>query len=154
MSNRQMKVILKEDVKSLGKMGDIVNVAEGYARNYLIPKKLAVEALTKNLKALEHQKKSIEEKAKKIQTSAESLAAKIGSMNVSIEAKAGEEEKLFGSITAMDISEALKKQGIDIDKKQIHIEEPIKRLGDHSVQIKIHHNVTARLNVSVTAENS
>ncbi len=153
MSNRQMKVILKEDVKSLGKMGDIVNVAEGYARNYLIPQKIAVEALTKNVKALEHQKKAIDEKAKKVHAAAETLAAKIGSMNVSIKAKAGEEEKLFGSITAMDISNALKEQGIDIDKKQIHIEETIKRLGAHTVQIKLHHNVAAQLNISVIAES-
>lgn len=152
MSHRQMKVILKEDVKSLGKMGDIVNVTEGYARNYLIPKKLGVEALTKNVKALDHQKRAIDEKAKKVQSAAESLAAKIGSLNLSIKGKAGEEEKLFGSITAMDISDALKEQKIEIDKKQIHIEEPIKRLGAYTVGIKLHHNVTAQLNISVIAE--
>lgn len=152
MSHRQMKVILKEDVKSLGKMGDIVNVTEGYARNYLIPKKLGVEALTKNVKALDHQKRAIDEKAKKVQSAAESLAAKIGSLNLSIKAKAGEEEKLFGSITAMDISDALKEQKIEIDKKQIHIEEPIKRLGAYTIGIKLHHNVTAQLNISVIAE--
>lgn len=152
MSHRQMKVILKEDVKSLGKMGDIVNVTEGYARNYLIPKKLGVEALTKNVKALDHQKRAIDEKAKKVQSAAESLAAKIGSLNLSIKAKAGEEDKLFGSITPMDISDALKEQGIEIDKKQIHVEEPIKRLGAYTVEIKLHHNVTAQLNISVVAE--
>jgi len=99
-----MKVILKEDVKNLGKMGDIVNVAEGHARNFLIPQKLAVEAITKNIKALELQKKVIQKKANKEKNSAQALSEKIAALNLTIKAKAGEEEKLFGSITSMDIS--------------------------------------------------
>lgn len=147
-----MKVILKEDVKNLGKMGDILNVAEGYARNFLLPKKLAVEALTENIKALEHQKKMIQEKAKKVRNASQDLAGKISSLTLSIKAKAGEEEKLFGSITSMDIAAALKNEGIDIDKKKISLEEPIKRLGSYAVSIKIHPEITAQLNISVVPE--
>jgi len=147
-----MKVILKEDVKNLGKMGDIVNVAEGYSRNFLIPKKLAVEAITENIKALEHQKKIIQEKAKKIKDASRNLSDKISSLNITIKAKAGEEEKLFGSITSMDIAAALKNEGIEIDKKKISLEEPIKRLGSYTVSVKIHPEITAQLNITVVSE--
>ncbi|MDI6744342.1 MAG: 50S ribosomal protein L9 [Thermodesulfovibrionales bacterium] len=147
-----MKVILKEDVKNLGKMGDIVNVAEGHARNFLIPKKLAVEAVTGNIKELEHQKKVIQEKAKKQKDSAQTLSEKISSLNLFIKAKAGEEEKLFGSITSMDIAAALKNEGIDIDKKRISVEEPIKRLGSYTVGVKVHPEITTQLNITVIAE--
>jgi large subunit ribosomal protein L9 len=147
-----MKVILKEDVKNLGKMGDIVNVAEGHARNFLIPQKLAVEAVTGNIKELEHQKKVIQEKAKKQKNSAQTLSEKISSLNLFIEAKAGEEEKLFGSITSMDIAAALKNEGIDIDKKKISVEEPIKRLGSYTVSVKIYPEITTQLNITVIAE--
>lgn len=147
-----MKVILKEDVKNLGKMGDIITVAEGHARNFLLPKKFAVEALTENIKALEHQKKMIQEKAKKVKNASQDLAGKISSLTIAIKAKAGEEEKLFGSITSMDIAAALKNEGIDIDKKKISLEEPIKRLGSYAVSIKIHPEITAQLNISVVPE--
>lgn len=147
-----MKVILKEDVKNLGKMGDIVNVAVGYANNFLIPKKLAVEAITENIKAIEHQKKMIQEKAKKIKNASKDLADKIASLTLNIKAKAGEEEKLFGSITSMDIADALKNEGIDIDRKKILLEEPIKRLGSYSVSIKLHPDITAQLNITVIPE--
>ncbi|MCE5195231.1 MAG: 50S ribosomal protein L9 [Nitrospiraceae bacterium] len=144
-----MKVILKENVKNLGKMGDIVNVKDGYAKNYLLPQKLAVEAITSNVKSIEHQKKVIEEKSKKEKSEAEKFAAKISALNISIKAKAGEEDKLFGSITPMDIAAELKNQGIIIDKKKISLEEPIKRLGTYTVNIKIHSEVNAQLNISV-----
>lgn len=147
-----MKLILKEDVKNLGKMGAIVDVAEGYAKNYLIPKKLAVEAITKNIKALEHQKKVIQEKAKKVRNSAQSLSDKLSSLNLTIKAKAGEEEKLFGSITSMDIADALKNEGIEIDRKKIVLEEPIKRLGSYTVGVKIYPEMTAQLNITVASE--
>ncbi|TAL28603.1 MAG: 50S ribosomal protein L9 [Nitrospirae bacterium] len=147
-----MKVILKEDVKNLGKMGDIMNVAEGYARNFLLPKKLAVEALTENIKALEHQKKIIQEKAKKVKKTSQDLADRVSSLTLAIKAKAGEEDKLFGSITSMDIAAALKNEGIDIDKKKISLEEPIKRLGSYAVTVKIHSDITAQLNITVVAE--
>ncbi|PIP70665.1 MAG: 50S ribosomal protein L9 [Nitrospirae bacterium CG22_combo_CG10-13_8_21_14_all_44_11] len=147
-----MKVILKEDVKNLGKMGDIVNVAEGHARNFLIPQKLAVEAITKNIKALELQKKVIQKKANKEKNSAQALSEKIAALNLTIKAKAGEEEKLFGSITSMDIAAELKNEGIDIDKKKISIDEPIKRLGAYTVGVKVHPDITTQLNITVVAE--
>jgi large subunit ribosomal protein L9 len=148
-----MKVILQEDVKNIGKMGEIVSVSDGYARNYLIPKKLAEEANVGNVKALEHEKRKLEEKAKKIRSDAQGLAERLASVGVTLRAKAGEEEKLFGSVTAMDIAEALKKEGIEVDRKRILLEEPIKRLGSYSVGIKIHPDVTANLNVEVVSEN-
>ncbi|MBI4690027.1 MAG: 50S ribosomal protein L9 [Nitrospirae bacterium] len=147
-----MKLILKEDVKNLGKMGDIVNVADGYAKNFLVPKKLALEAITENIKALEHQKKVIQEKAKKIKNASKDLAERITAMSLSLKAKAGEEEKLFGSITSMDIAEALKSEGIEIDRKKILLDEPIKRLGSYTVSIKIHSEITAQLNITVVPE--
>jgi large subunit ribosomal protein L9 len=146
-----MKVILKEDVKNLGKMGDIVNVKDGYASNFLIPKKLAAEAIIKNIKALEHQKKTIQEKAKKIKTESAAISERISSLNLTIKAKAGEEGKLFGSITSMDIADALNNEGIGIDRKKILLEEPIKRLGSHTVNIKIHPEITVQLNITVVS---
>jgi large subunit ribosomal protein L9 len=147
-----MKVILKEDIKHVGKMGQIVDVADGYARNYLIPKGLVAEASTKNIKFLEHEKRIIQDKAKKIKDSAQDVASKISSTIISIKAKTGEEGKLFGSITTMDIAEALQKEGIDIDKKKISLEEPIKRLGSYTVNIKLHHDVSAPLSIQVIEE--
>ncbi len=147
-----MKVILQEDVKSLGKMGDVVNTSDGYARNYLIPKKLAVEANVKNVKSLEHEKKKLDDKAKKIRTEAQGLAGKLSAVSLTLRAKAGEEEKLFGSITNKDIAEALKEQGIDVDRKKILLDEPIKRLGSYTVGVKVHPDVTAQVNVSVVPE--
>lgn len=147
-----MKVILKEDVKNLGTMGQIVNVADGYARNFLIPKGLAIEANPKNIKSMEHIKRTINEKAKKIKNSAQELADKISKMKLAIKAKAGEEGKLFGSVTQMDIAELLKSEGIEIDKKKIYLEEPIKRLGTYTISIKIHPEISAQLNLEVVAE--
>jgi large subunit ribosomal protein L9 len=147
-----MKIILKEDIKKIGKMGQIVDVANGYARNYLVPKGLAVEASTKNIRSLEHEKKIIQEKAKKLKDSAQDIASRISSMTLTIKAKAGEEEKLFGSVTTMDIAEALLNEGLDIDKKKISLEEPIKRLGSYSVQIKLHSDVSVPLNIQIIQE--
>lgn len=147
-----MKVILKDDVKNLGKIGDIATVAEGYARNFLIPKGLAVDASSKNINALEHEKRLIEAKAKKNKKEADVLKDRLSSMTLTIKAKAGEEEKLFGSITTMDIASALKDEGIEMDRKKISLDEPIKRLGAYSVNIKIHPEVSVALNISVVAE--
>ncbi len=147
-----MKIILKEDIKKLGKMGQIVDVADGYARNYLVPKGLAVEASTKNIRSLEHEKKIIQEKARKHKDSAQDLASRISSLTLTIKAKAGEEEKLFGSVTTMDIAEALLAQGVEIEKKKIVLEEPIKRLGSYSVQIKLHPDVSVPLTIEVIQE--
>jgi large subunit ribosomal protein L9 len=147
-----MKVILKADVKDLGRIGEVVTVKDGFARNYLMPKGLAVDASTKNVKSFEHEKKKIIEMAKKVRTGAEGLAGKIAETGITIKAKAGEEEKLFGSVTAMDIAEALKAAGIDVDRKKIHIEEPIKRLGEYKVAVKLHSDVAAQLTVHVVPE--
>lgn len=148
-----MKVILQENVKGLGKMGDVVTVSDGYARNYLIPKKAALEANVRNVKALDHEKRKLEEKAKKIRNEAQGLSERISSMTITLRARAGEEERLFGSITTMDIADALKNEGLDIDRKRILLDEPIKRLGSYSVGVKMHPEVTALLNLKVVSDN-
>jgi large subunit ribosomal protein L9 len=147
-----MKVILREDVKSLGRVGEVVNVSDGYARNFLFPKQFALEANTKNLKEFEHTKKVILEKAAKIKASVKSLADQMSSVSLTIKAKSGEDEKLFGSVTNMDIAEALAAQGFEIDKKKIVIDEPIKRLGEYSVSIKLHPDFSTEVKVHVVQE--
>jgi large subunit ribosomal protein L9 len=147
-----MNVILKEDIKNLGKMGDVVTVKDGYARNFLLPKNFAVEANEKNVKAFEHMKRQILDRARKIKTDAEAMAAKFAGKIIVISAKAGEEGKLFGSVTTADIADALKKEGLEIDKKKIHLEEPIRRLGTFTVSVKVHPEVSADVTVQVVAE--
>lgn len=150
--DRYMKVILKDDVKSLGHMGDVVNVSDGYARNFLIPQKMAVEANTANIKEFEHHKKTISAKAAKIKDASKVTAEKLAAVIVTIKAKAGEEDKLFGSVTSMDIAQALAAEGFDIDKKKIQIDEPIKRVGEYAIQVKLHSDVAATVNVHVVPE--
>jgi len=147
-----MKVILKDDVKNVGNMGDIVQVADGYARNYLVARGLAVEASTKNVKSVEHEKRIIQEKSKKIKNSAQDFSDRLSKVTLVMKANAGEEGKLFGSVTTMDIAEALKNEGFDIDKKKISLDEPIKRLGDHTVNVKIHPEITTNVTVQVVQE--
>ncbi len=147
-----MKVFLKEDVKNLGKMGDVVNVAEGYARNFLLPKKFAVEANPKNLKEFEHNKRIIQERAAKIKDASKATADKLSALTLKIRAKAGEEDKLFGSVTTMDIAEAFKAEGFEVDKKKIVLAEPIKRLGEYTVEVKIHSEVNATVKVQVVSD--
>lgn len=147
-----MKVILKNDVKNIGKMGDVVKVADGYARNYLVPRGLAVVASTKNIKTIEHEKRIIKEKAKKIMNSAQELSDKISKITLIMKANAGEEGKLFGSVTTMDIAELIKNEGIEIDKKKISIDEPIKRLGTYIVHVKVHPDITTNITVQVVQE--
>lgn len=147
-----MKVILKEDVLNLGDMGEIVNVSDGYARNYLIPKKLAAVADKKNVRELEHEKRVIERRASKLRSDAQAQADKLSAVALKVKAKVGEEGKLFGSVTAMDVAEALEAEGFDVDKKKILIDEPIKRLGTHTVTVKVARDVTATVNVEVEAE--
>lgn len=147
-----MKVILKEDVKKLGNMGEIVTVADGYARNYLVPKGLAVEASSKNMKSLEHAQKVIQEKAKKVKESLQEFAERLSKVTLIMKAKAGEEGKLFGSVTSMDIAEQLKNEGIEIDKKKIILEEPIKRLGNFTVGIHLHADINSQITLQVVEE--
>ena len=147
-----MKVILREDVKDLGHVGELLTVKDGYARNYLLPRGLALEANLKNVKSFEHDKRKIQEAVKKAKSGAEELSSKIAAVTLTIKAKAGEEDKLFGSVTAMDIAEALKQEGLDIDRRKIVLEEPIKRLGNYTVSVKVHSEVSAQFTVQVVSE--
>ena len=145
-----MKVILKENVDNLGHIGDIVKVAPGYARNFLLPKGLAIEATEKNAKALEHTRKHLEYKKNRVLEAAKQLAAKIEGITLSIAHQAGADDRLFGAVTNMELAEQLKAQGVEIDRKRIVLAEPIKQLGDYTATIKLHPEVTAALKVSVT----
>ncbi len=147
-----MKVILRQDVKSLGKAGEIVNVSDGYARNYLIPKGLALPADEKNIRAFEAQKKRLLEKIASQEAETRAFAERLRNLSLTIKAKAGEEGKLFGSITTMDISEALKREGIELDRKRIHLEEPIKRLGEYKISVKLPHDITSEFILRVINE--
>jgi large subunit ribosomal protein L9 len=149
-----MKVILKEDVDNLGPIGAIVDVAKGYGRNYLIPRSLAVEATKNNMKQFEHEKSIILAKAKKIKKSAEDRAEDLAKLTISTEVKAGKEGKLFGSVTTKDIAEMIGKQGIEVDRRKIVLAEPIKRLGTYEVPIKIHHEVTATVQLEVKSDGT
>ncbi|HEY5599986.1 MAG TPA: 50S ribosomal protein L9 [Candidatus Manganitrophaceae bacterium] len=144
-----MKVILKEDVDNLGRMGDLVDVADGYARNFLVPRKKAAVATTRNIKTLEHEKRVVADRIRKEKFAAEDLAKKIGALSLTIPAQVGEEGKLFGSVTSKDIAEAMAAQGIEFDKRKILLEKPIKELGISHVPVKVHHDVTAQVKVEV-----
>ena len=144
-----MKVILREDVDHLGKMGDLVEVRDGFARNYLLPKSKAFEATVHNVRALEHQKRVVADKIKKEKKDAEELATRISAFSVTIPVQAGEEDKLFGSVTSKDIADALSAQGLTVDRKQVQLEKPIKELGEFTVPVKVQHDVQAQIKVTV-----
>jgi len=144
-----MKVILQENLENLGHIGDIVKVAPGYARNYLIPKGFALLANEKNTKAMEHAKRQLEYKKNKMLEQAKAIAAKVEAITLSLVHQAGEEGKLFGSVTNMELAEQLKIQGLEIDRKKI-VSDPIKQLGEYTVVVKIHPEVTANLKVVVS----
>lgn len=146
-----MKVILLEDVKSLGKKGDMVEVNNGYARNYILPKKLGVEATGKNINDLKLQKAHQDKVAAEQLAAAQALAAEIADKSVEVKMKVGEGGKTFGAISTKEIAAAAKEQlGMELDKKKISVEEPIKSLGVHNVKIKLHQKVTATLKVKVS----
>ncbi|HEY6010245.1 MAG TPA: 50S ribosomal protein L9 [Nitrospirota bacterium] len=147
-----MQVILREDIDKLGKIGDLVKVADGYARNFLVPRKKAIEATSKNVNAMNHAKKMVSDRLRKLKKEAAADADRIKALAVTIKAKVGEEGKLFGSVTTMDIAEAVKAQGVTIDKRKIVLDEPIKRTGDFTITVKLHADVTADFKVSVVAE--
>ena len=148
-----MKVVLLEDVKSLGKKGDIVEVSEGYARNFIIPKKKGVEANQENLNTLKLQKANEEKIAKEKLEAAKELAAKLNEASVSLTIKGGKDGRTFGSVSSKEIEEAIKSQiGLEIDKKKLVIAEPIKTFGNHEVKVKLHKDVTAALKVKVGEE--
>jgi len=144
-----MKVILKEDVPGTGNIGDVLEVARGYARNYLLPRNKATEATGRNLKSVEHAKRVIAEKAKKEKAEVEEYAKKVSATAVTITVQVGRDDKLFGSVTAKDIAEALAAKGIEVDKRRIHLDHPVKELGTVAVPIKLHSQVTATVNVTV-----
>ena len=146
-----MKVILIENVPSLGKAGDLAQVAEGYGRNFLIPKKLALEATPNNLRHLEQQKESFLQKATKEKQKAMELAARIEQLPCTLARPTGESEKLFGSVTTLDLSKFLQEQGLSLDRRKIHLSNPIKTLGSYTVALKLHPEVTAQLKVTVVA---
>lgn len=148
-----MKVILKEDVDKLGKAGEIVKVANGYARNFLLPTSKALVASLGNVNELANQKRHIKNKIDKMKLSAQDLAKEIESLSITIAKTSGEQDKLFGSVTSMDIAEALKKERITIDKRAIIIDEPIKHLGNFTVHVKIHTDVIADLKIWVVRED-
>ena len=147
-----MKVILKENVESLGKAGDAVKVADGYARNYLIPKGLAVEASSWSLKALEHEKKRIMKKIESEKKKAELIVETLRGVTCTLYRRAGERDKLFGSVTTKDIEKSLIEQGIEIDRKMIILEEPVRSLGEFPVKIKLQPGVTAEIKITVVGE--
>lgn len=147
-----MKVILTREIDTLGFEGDTVNVAKGYARNYLIPKGFALEANNRNIRLIEMQKKKIDERRLKAKETAEKVKDDIKKKVITINQKAGEEDKLYGSVTSMDIAEQLEKLGIEIDRRKIVLEKPIKSLGEYEVAIKLHPEVTGTLKVVVAAE--
>ncbi len=147
-----MKVILKENIESLGKVGDLIKVADGYARNYLIPKGMAVEASGKNVRMLEHEKLVVSRQAEKERKKAEAMIEKVAAVNCTIARKLGSQEKMFGSITAKDIAEALKGCGIEVDRKSVVLDEPIKALGDYPVKIKLHPGIAAEFQLHVVED--
>ncbi len=145
-----MKVILLEDVKALGKKGDVVNVSDGYARNMILPKKLGVEATPKNMNDLKLRKANEEKVARENLESAKAFAEELKTKEVFVKLKTGEGGKTFGSVSAKEISEAAKEQyGIDIDKKKLVLKDPIKNLGTVTVSVKLHPSVTGSLKVTV-----
>jgi large subunit ribosomal protein L9 len=147
-----MKVILKEDIPKLGRMGQTVDVARGYGRNYLIPQGKAIVATSKNMKALEHERMLIQRKAELARKEAEGFAEKISGLTLSLSRKVVEEDKLYGSVSVSDISQALEEAGVEIERKLIKLEEPIKSLGEYKVPIKVHDNVTAEVTIQVLKE--
>jgi large subunit ribosomal protein L9 len=147
-----MKIILREDVEKLGKAGEVVKVKDGFGRNFLIPRKLAVLANVRNMKALDHDRRTIETRAKKTRKTAEATAATLSAVSLILPAKAGEEGKLFGAITSRDIAEALGKAGVTVDRKAIQLADPIKQVGDYKVKIRVATDVFPEISVSVVPE--
>jgi len=147
-----MEVILRTDVPKLGKAGDVVKVKDGYARNYLIPKGFAIPANQKNLKALERERQIILAKAERLRKKAQSLADKLKEITLTVYRKTIEEERIYGSVSALDIVNLLKEKGIEIDKNQVLLEEPIKSLGTFEVPIKVAPDLTVNIKLEVLEE--
>jgi len=149
-----MDVILTENVKGLGTIGEVVKVKPGYGRNYLVPQGLAVVASDRNLSELEHHKRQLSRKAEKLSKEAADVKARIEAVTCNFVHKASEEGKLFGSVTSMEIAEALAAQGIEIDRRKILLEQPIKNLGEHEIDIRLNAGVNATVKVVVASEDA
>ena len=147
-----MEVILKEDVAKLGSRGDVVKVAEGFGRNYLLPRKLAIEASHGNKAVIEQMKAATVRRTAKEKSSAEVLAKQLEGVSVSFQRKTGEHDQLFGSVTSGDIADALVKKGFELDRRKIQVHEPLKTVGEFTVPIKLHKDVTAHLRVVIEKE--
>jgi large subunit ribosomal protein L9 len=147
-----MEVILKEDVTKLGSRGDVVKVADGFGRNYLLPRKLAIEASAGNKKVIEQMKAAAVRRSAKEKAQAEELSKQFDGLSVSFTRRSGEHDQLFGSVTSGDIAESLSKKGFDIDRRKIQLHEPLKTLGEFTVPVKLHKDVTTHLKVVIEKE--
>ena len=147
-----MEVILREHVDNLGKRGEIVKVADGYARNYLLPRKLALPATDANRKHVERERKIVEVREAQEKSQAEAIAARLAALEITITRRVGETEQLYGSVTASDIADFLKDKGFEVDRRKIILPEPIKTIGGHDVPLKLHREVTVPLKVQVLKE--
>lgn len=149
-----MRIILTQDVKKLGSIGEIVNVKDGYARNYLLPRNFAVVANEANKAELEHQKRVLERKSAKVLAEMKKLASNIEKVSVTIAKKAGEDEKIFGTVTAAELEAKLKEAGVEVDKRDIELTEEVKKVGVYNADVKLHSKVTAKLKFWVVAEEA
>jgi len=147
-----MKLILREDVENLGKGGELVEVKPGYGRNYLLPRGLAVPANPRNVRELEHQKAVAAAKAAKLKASAQAVAKRLSDTPLTLKRKVGEQDKLYGSVTALDLAEALAARGLEIDRRHIDLAEPIKTVGAFEIPVKLHSEVVGKVKVTVEAE--
>jgi large subunit ribosomal protein L9 len=147
-----MEVILKEDVAKLGSRGDVVKVAEGYGRNFLLPKKLAIEATKGNKAVIDQMKAAAVRRSAKEKAQAEELAKQFDGLSVSFQRRAGEHDQLFGSVTSSDIADALSRKGFSLDRRKVQLHEPLKTLGEFSVPVKLHKDVTTHLKVTIEKE--
>lgn len=144
-----MKVILQENVDGVGHLGDVLDVSDGFARNYLLPRRKALQASPRNVKAFEHAKRVMGERANKEKLEIEGLAKKLSAVSLTITAQVGKDDKLFGSVTVKDIAEGLAAQGFEVDRRKIQLAQPIKELGTFAVPVKLHRDVTASVSVVV-----
>ena len=149
-----MEVILREHVDNLGRRGDIVKVAAGYGRNYLLPRKLALAVNDNNKRQIERERSAAEARELEEKSQAEAYAERLSQADIAIARRVGENDTLYGSVTSADIAQALKDKGFEIDKRKISLADPLKALGENSVPVKIHRDVTAQLRVKVVPENS
>jgi large subunit ribosomal protein L9 len=149
-----MEVILKEDVNNLGHRGDVVKVAEGYGRNFLLPKNLAIEATAANKSVIEQMKQSAVRRSAREKSDAETLVKQLDEVALTFERKVGENEHLFGSVTSAEIASQLEQKGFTIDRRKIHLDEPLRQLGEFHVPVKLHREVTAHVKVTVKPEGA